>query len=493
VGGATSNLTPDPNGAINQLTTASVTPNWDPHKSKNQFNDVGVLHWVYDYLLYTNVDGSLSPQLATSWNYDASGTTLTMQLRSDVNFQDGSHFDSSVAVANLQRAEQPDSIMTKQFVNVSSISAAGPDTLVIKFKQPDAKFLSWLGTTTGAMISPKAIADPSVLSKGSAGSGPFMVQSFNQNSYVLVRWPGYWNKSHVYPAKITSTFVGGITAEVGALRANTGNIAYFATQYSAISSLPTQTSGALKIVQYPGPEYAAYLNTKAAPFNNPSARMAFNLAVDRNAINAALDGQCPAESEVLKSGTLGHVAGLTYSQDTKKASQLLQQAGLSGTSISIGVPIAIEPQTTIATILQQQLSSAGFKVKLVPDPPADYRADFAAGKFNVLSTVILPLISDPGATTAFLTNPMTSLGGPDPQLATLIASAGSVPPQNTSARTSAYTKITQYLYSNPANVAPLCDGTNSFVVSKYIIGANSMAFGGQAGISDKSLLQEGTH
>jgi peptide/nickel transport system substrate-binding protein len=417
-----------------------------------------------------------------------------MQLRSDVNFQDGSHFDSSVAVANLQKAEQPDSIMTKQFVHVSSISASGPTTLVISFKQPDAQFLSWLGTTTGAMVSPKALADPSILSKGSAGSGPFMVQSFNQNSYVLVRWPGYWNKSHVYPAKITSTFVGSITAMTGALRNGTGNIAYFATQYSSIQNLPAQSGGSLRIVQYkPGPNYAAYLNTKAAPFNNQNARMAFNLAIDRNAINAALDGQCPAESQVLKSGSLGHVEGLAYTQDTKKASQLLQQAGLSGTTITIGVPISIEPQTTIATILQQELSSAGFTVKLVPDPPAEYRADFAAGKFSVLSTVILPLISDPGATLAFLTNPATNLGGPDPQLASLIATAESVPPQNTSARETAFTNVTHYVYSNPANVAPICNGTNSFVVSKWVIGAESMAFGGQAGISDKSLLQEAKH
>ena len=41
--------------------------------------------------------------LATSWSYNADKTVLTMKLRTDVKFTDGTPFDASVAAQNLIR------------------------------------------------------------------------------------------------------------------------------------------------------------------------------------------------------------------------------------------------------------------------------------------------------------------------------------------------------------------------------------------------------
>ena len=58
---------------------------------------------VYDTLLKADPTGKIMPSLATDWSYNADNTVLTMTLRSDVTFTDGTKFDASVAAQNLIR------------------------------------------------------------------------------------------------------------------------------------------------------------------------------------------------------------------------------------------------------------------------------------------------------------------------------------------------------------------------------------------------------
>jgi len=58
---------------------------------------------VYDTLLKAQPDGTIVPNLATEWAYNADNTVLTMTLRSDVTFTDGTKFDASAAAQNLTR------------------------------------------------------------------------------------------------------------------------------------------------------------------------------------------------------------------------------------------------------------------------------------------------------------------------------------------------------------------------------------------------------
>src|SRR5687768_4672278 len=67
------------------LTIGAVVdiPSWDPSQAH-----VGHLlqpyQAAYDTLILREPDGTLSPMLATEWEYDEALTTLTMDLRTDV-------------------------------------------------------------------------------------------------------------------------------------------------------------------------------------------------------------------------------------------------------------------------------------------------------------------------------------------------------------------------------------------------------------------------
>jgi peptide/nickel transport system substrate-binding protein len=58
---------------------------------------------VYDTLLRMEPDGTLVPMLATEWTYNEDKTVLTLKLRDDVKFTDGTPFNAEAAKQNLER------------------------------------------------------------------------------------------------------------------------------------------------------------------------------------------------------------------------------------------------------------------------------------------------------------------------------------------------------------------------------------------------------
>ena len=57
-------------------------------------------------MLSLDKDGKPAANLATEWSYDATNTTLSLTLRDDVKFTDGTPFDAAAVKANLEKAKQ---------------------------------------------------------------------------------------------------------------------------------------------------------------------------------------------------------------------------------------------------------------------------------------------------------------------------------------------------------------------------------------------------
>ena len=58
---------------------------------------------VYDTLLKADPSGEVGPDLATKWEYNDTKTVLTLTLRDDVTFTDGTKFNADAAAQNLVR------------------------------------------------------------------------------------------------------------------------------------------------------------------------------------------------------------------------------------------------------------------------------------------------------------------------------------------------------------------------------------------------------
>ena len=112
---------------------------------------------VYDSLLQASPSGAIEPHLATAWSYNASKTVLTLTLRSDVKFTDGTAFDASTAAANLEAFQKGTSANAADLVNMESATAASPTKLVITLKQPDPAFLVYLTQNAGLQEEPEGV------------------------------------------------------------------------------------------------------------------------------------------------------------------------------------------------------------------------------------------------------------------------------------------------------------------------------------------------
>ena len=92
---------------------------------------------VYEGLFSLADDGTIQPQLATSYDVSEDGLTYTFHLRDGVTFSDGSSFDAADAVHSINRvlAEDSQSARKSQLAVINSVEATDPQTLTVTLAQ----------------------------------------------------------------------------------------------------------------------------------------------------------------------------------------------------------------------------------------------------------------------------------------------------------------------------------------------------------------------
>jgi peptide/nickel transport system substrate-binding protein len=117
-----------------------------------------------------------------------------------------------------------------------------------------------------------------------------------------------------------------------------------------------------------------FLNTRIAPFNNPKAREAVNYALDRRAFVRLASGFLKPECYFLPEGITGHPSGnCAYGSrdgapDIAKAQQLVKQAGLEGTPVTVWGQTRA-PRKQYVEYYTSVLNKIGFKAtpKIISD------------------------------------------------------------------------------------------------------------------------------
>src|SRR6185369_8030058 len=114
--------------------------------SADDDNTAYVYTLIYDALLGINNKGELYPVLASAMpTASADGLTVTVPLRTDVKWQDGSAFSSADVLFTYQIALSEKCSYYAQICgqwrdNVDSVSAPDDHTIVIKLKVPYGPF-----------------------------------------------------------------------------------------------------------------------------------------------------------------------------------------------------------------------------------------------------------------------------------------------------------------------------------------------------------------
>lgn len=348
-------------------------------------NESPYIQAVYDSLLREGPDAEIEPWLATDWSYDDTDTVLTMTLRDDVTFTDGTAFDADVAAQNILRFRDGTSPNASYLANVSDAAAVDPTTLQITLSAPDPALLIYLAQNAGAMESPSAFgADDEQTNP--VGSGPYVLDtdaSVVNSSYTYTKNPDYWAPDEQHYDTLVINVYDSPATQVNAIQGG---------QVDALNLLDNQANDQIEAAGFTlvphELDWAGLILFDRTGQLNPAlgdvrVRQAIAHSIDRDAIlTAANDGYGTVTGQVFGESNPGYEESLddTYDYDPDAATALLAEAGYAD-GLTIQMPQVSVISSTVYDLVAQYLGDVGITVEYVQVPIASAITDILSAKY----------------------------------------------------------------------------------------------------------------
>ena len=322
-------------------------------------------------------DGTVGPDLATSWKMNDAGTQWTFALRKGAKFSDGTPIDGKAVKAVIDYVLDPKTV-TQERNNVKMVTkvTASGNNVIFDLATPNA-----LLPVALAGIKMIKVSEVATFNVKPSSSGPFMVKEFSPNvSLTIVKNPKYYG----FPSKLTEIkFVklSDPTAAVTALRSGNIDVMY---ELPLGDAAPLQKDKKLQIVRAKVSTMAVTweYDLTSAPFNNLKARQAVAYATNRASIlKAAYKGfgavssynTIVPDNSIWQCGTAG---GLTkYTFDLQKAKALFAEAGVTAFTWW-SVSGALPEFDAMGQVLQADLKTIGIDMKIESNEVGVWAAKF---------------------------------------------------------------------------------------------------------------------
>ncbi|MBX0331157.1 ABC transporter substrate-binding protein [Oscillochloris sp. ZM17-4] len=391
-------------GSVTRAITAEPS-SLDPHAAPGSGQNV-ILPYIYDTLVYRDMDNNSQPYLAKSWEISPDGTIITFTLRDDVTFHDGTPLNADAVVFTFNRFKEAKSSAGAGLAGMTGVEAVDPFTVRFTFSAPSSVFFSTLATPYAGIVSPTAVAaEGEAFGQKPVGSGPFKMADWQQGTaVVLERNPDYhWSPANIanpgapYLDQVVFKVIPDASTQLAALQAGEVDL-IFINSPSHIAKLKADSNVELIETRLNSLIYLGF-NEAKAPLDDVKVRQALSHAVNKDEIlQAALGGTgqvafapmaptLPGFDPSLKQYELGY--------DAAKASALLAEAGFSagadGMLSKDGQPInltlltyARAPNEDVATIIQSQLKAIGVNVEIQQFDTATAAKAATAGEFDLL-------------------------------------------------------------------------------------------------------------
>ncbi len=410
----------------------SLGDTWIPNNSAISSFQGHIWGHVTDKLLYVDQEGKVSPWLVERWEQNDKATEFTLHLKSGVTFSDGAPLDAAGVVANLDiwyagrknEGINPIGLFPKTYDHAEAVDTS---TVKVFFKKPTLGFIPTLGYHGSILISPKSIALPAAeqadLSK-TAGSGPFVVESWKEGDHVtLVKRRDYnWGPEavgHTGPAfldSITYKLVSEPSLRVASVQSGQADIAYNASPQE-LKSLKDE-GFTIATPRYLGFVNGWAVNTKLAPYDDVKVRQALQAGINRQEI---IDTVYTPDWKLATSFIQSNVPGATdhsdqLSYDPEKAEKLLDEAGWAKGADGIRskdrkpLVLTIHSNPYLATsksvdeLIAQQLGKIGWKVAIRAYDVVTFGEKVKFGGAAVPTYEVTRSFIDAGTVASILTN-----------------------------------------------------------------------------------------
>jgi peptide/nickel transport system substrate-binding protein len=378
---------------LNSLTV--VTPN-------NDFYFHGVydtlLSWAYKPFQDYRTEYKLVGSLAESWDQPDNATYI-FHLRRNVNWQDSTPLTAADVKFTYDYISDTanKSPYSSYFRNVASITQPDDYTLKIQTKTPDVSFLKALQGST--QILPRHVFDRGdQFEKVAIGSGPFKVESYNQETGVAYSANrNYWKQGKPYLDGWRILGAADDTARIAAFAAGR-NDALHLTDRRQVNATLALNKNARVMPFIRDNAGGMFLKLDKPPFNDRRVRQILQLAIDRREMLQALHGgeglinppgiNGVAKDWVIPEAELSKLPGWRdpKQQDLDEAKQLLSQTGLAngGLAFTISYDQTVDFVKADATVIAEQLRKLGITANLQPLESTTFLKNRTSGNYDVL-------------------------------------------------------------------------------------------------------------
>ncbi|HEY4200568.1 MAG TPA: ABC transporter substrate-binding protein [Devosiaceae bacterium] len=338
---------------------------------------------VYDTLLYITPDGEVKPNVASDFSYNDDKTVLTLTLRSDATYADGTPITADGVVKTMKAFIAGNGPDAKYLANVSDI-AAKDGKLVLTLSAPDPALTFYLGGDAGVLYNPKAIGTDQ--SFDPQGSGPYILDKANSTKgsvYTFQRDEKYWNKA-AYPfSTVVFTPLIDPTARLNALKSGQVDAALLTAQTQA----EAQAAGASIVPQYltvVGLQIRDLKGTKVPALGDVRVRQAMNMVFDRPSISEfLLNGLAEPTQQIFLTTSQAFVQGgdTHYPYDVDQAKKLMAEAGYAD-GFTITMP-STSSTALYEPVIAQSLGDINVKVEWQKVPDTQITARQLSGEFPI--------------------------------------------------------------------------------------------------------------
>jgi peptide/nickel transport system substrate-binding protein len=348
-----------------------------------------IFGWIYEPLLYLDLDNSYKGLLAESWSVSDDNKTIAFKIRKGIKFTDGSALNAAAVKFTYERLQKEGSKSPIQptLKNVLTLTAKDDLTIVMELKEPYAPIFHDLATAYAGILSPSAVQKANDdIGRTAVGTGPYKLGEWKTGQEItLVKNADYTsapatfaNHGAPYIDEVHIRVIPEPASQLAALQAGEiDGLGLSATQ------LP-QVEGDSKFKIYDsftfGLTYLGF-DAKRPPFDDPKLRRALSYAVNKNEIvQAVFENKlakvacCPIAESI--QGYDPKVADAEAKYEVAKAKSSLDAIGYKAGSDGLrttpdGKPFKPVLYTTtdatlgkVATLLQAQFKAVGVDLQV---------------------------------------------------------------------------------------------------------------------------------
>lgn len=232
----------------------------------------------------------VASDLAETWTISPDGLVYRFRVRSGVLFHNGRLLTARDVAASLTRIMDPAVKSPRRWVldAVDTVTATSDDDVMIRLKAPTAAFLSLLAMPACYIVPIEEVARwGEDYGHHAVGSGPYRLAAWEDDRrVVLERHDGYWGGAPAV-ARIEYQIIPEPLTQIALLKRGQLDVCEIPdVQLPRLAADPAWRD-CIQTGEQPATGYIV-LNTERFP--DPRVRRAFNLAVDRARIIAAVRG-----------------------------------------------------------------------------------------------------------------------------------------------------------------------------------------------------------